>query len=66
MKDKRDFGKFFDDMVAFVDYARKENLSSSMIVSTLSHDIAGWTRNEPCFSPRVSGYSDKVVSPDES
>jgi hypothetical protein len=53
------------DMLGFVRYTYNRNdIDDSkklhMIVGTLGHDLSGLINEEPCFSPRVTGYRQKL------
>ena len=47
---------FIQDACAFIQWA-VENEQQDIIGVTLSHDICGLANYEPCFLPRVDGYS---------
>lgn len=46
---------FLQDAAAFI---RIQNTwENDVVLSTLTHDIMGLASDEPCFSPRVTGYA---------
>ena len=47
---------FIQDACAFVRWCA-ENDKIELIGATLAHDICGLANYEPCFLPRVDGYS---------
>jgi hypothetical protein len=49
---------FFQDAAAFIrSQQNRETWNQNLILTTLIHDITGIANDEPCFSPRVSGYA---------
>jgi hypothetical protein len=56
-KDDRRLVDFIQDAAAFIH--SKGTWSSDIVLATLVHDITGLANNEPCFSPRVTGYAQR-------
>jgi hypothetical protein len=46
------------DLMAFIGWSNENGKRSGWIAGQLMHDLNGFARPEPCFSPRTSGYSD--------
>lgn len=56
--------KFIEDLLSFVVFVCRRtdidaNKQVALLYSTLAHDLSGKLNDDPFFSPRVSGYSDK-------
>lgn len=49
---------FLTDARAYLTYCAKHEISHDQQLLTLVHDICGLQREEKCFRPRVSGYSE--------
>lgn len=58
---ENELDQFIDDAAAFLRFALDSEISNADIVETLAHDIGGLSRGERCFSPRVSGYSEREM-----
>jgi hypothetical protein len=56
---------FLKDAAAFIRVSNsgKGAWNSNIVLSTLIHDITGLANDEPCFVPRVTGYSGKQETP---
>ncbi len=51
---------FLQDAAAFIRSARIDGTwNDNMVLATLIHDITGLANDEPCFSPRVTGYAQR-------
>ncbi len=51
---------FLQDAAAFIRSAHKDKTwNDNIVLSTLIHDITGLANDEPCFSPRVTGYAQR-------
>jgi hypothetical protein len=59
MKNKKqdDFGRFYEDALAYLRMAVRRGEEPAEILGTLLHDIGGIMRHERCFCPRVDGYA---------
>ena len=44
------------DLYGFIVWACEEQKDPHFIVENIGHDLRGLVNNEPCFSPRSSGY----------
>lgn len=51
-----------DDVLGFIEFAKKNDIDDVDIRITLAHDIGGLKREEDMFLPRVSGYGDELSS----
>lgn len=49
---------FIKDAAAYLRLASENDQEHRLTLSVLSHDITGLANDEPCFLPRVTGYSD--------
>jgi hypothetical protein len=60
-KENQRLTAFLQDAAAFVqsNMGNSKTWSDRLILSTLIHDIIGLAKDEPCFLPRVTGYSQK-------
>jgi hypothetical protein len=60
-KENKRLTRFLQDAAAFVQHntGNSKTWSDRLILSTLIHDITGLAKDEPCFLPRVTGYSQK-------
>jgi hypothetical protein len=56
---------FLRDAAAFIRVSNsgKGTWNSNIVLATLIHDINGMANEEPCFVPRVTGYSGKQETP---
>tara|TARA_R110000744_G_C19218481_1_gene546840 strand:+ start:209 stop:514 length:306 start_codon:yes stop_codon:yes gene_type:complete len=52
--------EYHDDFLGFVLFARRMGIDTEDIRGTLMHDIGGLIREDDCFLPRVSGYSEHL------
>jgi hypothetical protein len=50
---------FIQDAAAYVRWAFNEGHRQDVILSNLVHDLRGLANDEPCFSPRVTGYASR-------
>lgn len=52
--------EFIQDAAAFIRAGGADKTwNDKIILTTLIHDITGLANNEPCFSPRVTGYAQR-------
>ncbi len=59
-KENKQLMDFLQDAAAFIRSARnKETWNDNLVLATLIHDITGLANDEPCFSPRVTGYAQR-------
>ena len=49
--------RFIIDAFGFIRWCMDNDKSSSLIGSTLVHDISGLVNDDETFSPRVTGYA---------
>jgi hypothetical protein len=58
-KENRRLTAFLQDAAAFIRESNsdKGSWNSNIVLATLVHDITGLANDEPCFSPRVTGYA---------
>jgi hypothetical protein len=58
---KKELETYLQDTRAFIIWCMRHNKPAELIMSTVAHDIGGLLRSEPCFSPRVTGYT-KIIN----
>jgi len=56
--ENKELHRFLQDGAAYIKHARTWGVSKDIALSTLLHDFKGLSNREPCFLPRVSGYSE--------
>lgn len=54
-KENQRLTAFLQDAAAFI----RGDWSNDVVLSTLMHDIRGLANDEPCFTPRVTGYAER-------
>jgi hypothetical protein len=55
----KDLRAFIQDAHAYLRHSFREGTKPEIILTTLTHDIAGLANHDRCFCPRVSGYCRK-------
>jgi hypothetical protein len=55
-KENRRLTAFIEDALAYIRHAIREEHNPTLVLTTLTHDLSGLSNDEPCFSPRVTGY----------
>jgi hypothetical protein len=59
-KENKRLTDFLQDAAAFIRSANTDKLwNDNIVLATLVHDITGLANDEPCFSPRVTGYAQR-------
>lgn len=58
-KENKRLTGFIQDAAAYVRWAFNEGHRQDVILSNLVHDLRGLANDEPCFSPRVTGYASR-------
>ena len=55
--------KILLDLAGFIAFAYEhpKKVSFNKALATLAHDIRGLVNEEPCFSPRSSGYAEVIA-----
>ena len=54
--------EYHDDWIGFIKFAKENKLDDMDIRGTLMHDIGGLIREDDCFLPRISGYSEELIT----
>ncbi len=57
LADRKFSHKNVRDFLGFIQFCKEESMTSNYILLNLSHDLIGLHNQEPCFSPRASGYA---------
>lgn len=55
-KENRRLMGFIQDAHAYLRHSFRLGTRPDIILTTLAHDLKGLANDEPCFSPRVTGY----------